>query len=177
MADRHMLDPRPSGLDADAFVAAYGDVYEHSPWIARLAHAAGLGPEADTAEGLAAKLAAVFTAADRERQLEVLRAHPDLAGKAAIRGELTADSSAEQAGAGLDQCSPEEFARFQRLNEAYRARFGFPFIMAVRGRHRREILEAFERRLRNDRDTELATAVEQVNRIALLRLLARAGAG
>jgi len=176
MADTHLLTPRPSSLDADTFVASYGDVYEHSPWIARLAHEAGLGPEADTAEGLAAKLAAVFNAADRERQLAVLLAHPDLAGKAAVRGELTADSSAEQAGAGLDQCSSEEFERFQRLNDAYRARFGFPFIMAVRGRHRLEILEAFERRLRHDRDTELATAVEQVNRIALLRLQARAGA-
>ncbi|MCH2556262.1 MAG: 2-oxo-4-hydroxy-4-carboxy-5-ureidoimidazoline decarboxylase [Alcanivorax sp.] len=175
MADSGLLSPRPSALDEDAFVARYGDVYEHSPWIARQAHRAGLRAGDDTAAGLAARLAAVFDAADASAQLAVLRAHPDLAGKLAVGGGLTADSSAEQAGAGLDQCTPGEFERFQALNAAYRARFDFPFIVAVRGLHRREILQAFEARLGNDADTERATAVAQVNRIARLRLIARAG--
>lgn len=175
MAETERLSPRPSTLDEDAFVACYGDVYEHSPWIARQAHRAGLSARDDTVEGLAARLAAVFDAADAGAQLTVLRAHPDLAGKLAVGEALTADSGAEQAGAGLHQCTEEEFERFQTLNAAYRARFGFPFIVAVRGLHRREILQAFEARLNNDANTERATAVAQVNRIARLRLAARAG--
>ncbi|MFP1683665.1 2-oxo-4-hydroxy-4-carboxy-5-ureidoimidazoline decarboxylase [Alloalcanivorax sp. C16-1] len=175
MADTERLSPRPSALDEDAFVACYGDVYEHSPWIARQAHRAGLSARDDIATALAARLAAVFDAAEASAQLAVLRAHPDLAGKLAVGEALTADSSAEQAGAGLDQCTVEEFERFQALNAAYRARFDFPFIVAVRGLHRREILQAFEARLSNDAETERTTAVAQVNRIARLRLLARAG--
>ncbi len=115
----------------------------------------------------------MFDAADVDAQLAVLRAHPDLAGKLAVGEALTADSSAEQAGAGLDQCTAEEFERFQALNEDYKARFRFPFILAVRGLHRRDILAAFEARVGNDPDTERATAVAQVNRIAALRLAAR----
>jgi OHCU decarboxylase len=87
-----------------------------------------------------------------------------------VAGELTTDSASEQASAGLDRCSPEEFARFQGLNAAYKAKFGFPFIIAVRGLGRAEILAAFERRLGNDVETEFATALGEINRIALLRL-------
>ena len=173
MADTRLLSPRPSTLDEDAFVACYGDVYELSPWIARQAHRQGLGEGDDTPAVLATRLAAVFDAADAEAQLKVLRAHPDLAGKLAVGEALTADSSAEQAGAGLDQCTAEEFERFQELNEEYKARFRFPFILAVRGLHRRDILAAFEARVSNDPETERATAVAQVNRIAALRLAAR----
>ena len=102
--------------------------------------------------------------------MELVRAHPDLAGKAALAGALTADSTAEQAGAGLDRCSPEELAEFHALNTAYKEKFGFPFIVAVKGLTRHDILEQFRRRLENDAATELATAFEQIHKIARLRL-------
>ncbi|RFA24472.1 OHCU decarboxylase [Alkalilimnicola ehrlichii] len=171
---KHLLTPRPSRMNELEFVCVYGGVYEHSPWVAQDAYRAGLTAAADTAEGLAERMAEVFRSASPVRRREVLQAHPDLAGRAAVAGELTEDSSSEQAGAGLDQCTPEEFERFRQLNAAYKARFGFPFIMAVRGAHRSDILQAFAQRLGNDPEVELATAVEQVNRIALLRLRARA---
>ena len=161
---------KPHAMTREAFVARFGGVFEHSPWIAEAAWDAGFAPEHDTAEGLHAALCRAMRAADRERQLALIRAHPDLAGRLAVAGGLTAESSAEQASAGLDRCTPEEYARFQKLNDAYKARFGFPFIMAVKGRSRPEILEAFERRVANDPGAEFATALEQVERIALLRL-------
>ncbi|EGY00845.1 hypothetical protein AZA_89183 [Nitrospirillum viridazoti Y2] len=154
----------------DAFVARFGGVFEHSPWIAEAAWDAGLPAGAGTADGLHAALVTQFRAASREKRLGVLLAHPDLAGRLAVRGELTAESTAEQASAGLDKCTPEEYARFQELNDAYKARFGFPFILAVRGLTRAAILENFESRVANDTETEFATATAQVERIALLRL-------
>ncbi|MEA2780537.1 MAG: hypothetical protein QOK29_2081 [Rhodospirillaceae bacterium] len=160
----------PSGLDHAAFVSVYGVVYEHSPWIAQTVWDDGLVADLDTVEALHAAMVAAVEAAPRERQLALLRAHPDLAGRLAIRGELTAHSTSEQARAGLDKCSPEEFARFTELNGAYRAKFDFPFIMAVKGRQRGEILAAFERRLDNDAATEFRTALDEVHKIALLRL-------
>lgn len=168
------LDPRPSALDEPGFVACYGDVYEHSPWIAHAAWRAGLGAEADTAEGLAERMATVVRDAEVESQLALIRAHPDLAGKAAVAGELTADSGREQTGAGLDQCTLEEFSRLRRLNTEYRTRFGFPFVIAVGGLQRADILAEFERRLGETPDAERRNALEQINRIALLRLRRRA---
>jgi 2-oxo-4-hydroxy-4-carboxy-5-ureidoimidazoline decarboxylase len=162
----------PGELDRPDFVALYGGVYEHSPWIAEALVDGGLAPELPGAEGLHRAMVAVVEAAPRERQLALLRAHPDLAGQLAMRGELTAASSAEQAGAGLDKCSPAEFARFNELNDAYKAKFGFPFIMAVRGRRRAEILATFERRLGHDPATEFRTALDEVHKIALFRLQA-----
>ncbi|MEM7223327.1 MAG: 2-oxo-4-hydroxy-4-carboxy-5-ureidoimidazoline decarboxylase [Pseudomonadota bacterium] len=161
---------RPSTLARQDFLERYAGVYEHSPWIAEQVFEAGLGPAHDTAEGLQAAMAAIVEAAGRDAQLALLRAHPDLAGKLAVAGELTAESTAEQAGAGLDQCTPEELSRFQELNEAYQARFGFPFILAVAGRGRAEILAAFEARIGNDPETEFREALDQVHRIALIRL-------
>jgi OHCU decarboxylase len=155
----------------EEFLATYGGVYEHSAWVAEAVFAGGLGEPHDSAEGLHAAMAAAVDAASRERKLALLCAHPDLAGRLAI-GELTPDSRAEQAGAGLDSCTPEEFARFHSLNAAYRARFGFPFIMAVKGRNRAEILAAMERRVGNDPDAEFATALAEVHKIALFRLRA-----
>ncbi|TLF48165.1 2-oxo-4-hydroxy-4-carboxy-5-ureidoimidazoline decarboxylase [Halomonas urmiana] len=169
------LTPRPSELDQARFVEQYGEIYEHSPWVAELAWQQGLGGKQDTPEGLAEAMGRVLTGASAERQLEVIRAHPDLAGKAAIAGELTDDSTREQAGAGLDQCTPEEMARFERLNAAYKEKFGFPFVMAVKGNDRHDILAAFETRLENDQAEERRTAVEQINRIARFRLQARLG--
>jgi len=161
---------RPSTMDRAAFIARFGGVFEHSPWVAEGAWDAGLTPAQDSAEGLHAAMAAVLRAAPHDRQLGVLNAHPDLAGRLAVRGELTAESTAEQASAGLDRCTPEEFARFTELNDAYKARFGFPFIMAVKGRTRAEILDAFERRVHHTPEEEFTTALAQVERIALLRL-------
>lgn len=168
------LTPAPAEMERDAFVARFGGVYEHSPWAAERAWEAGLGPETGTPERLAAAMQAQVAAAGREAQLALLRAHPDLAGKLGL-AELTEDSRGEQAGAGLDQCSAEELAEFRALNDRYRARFGFPFIFAVKGWRRGEILEAFRARVENDPEDEFAEALEQVRRIALLRIEAMAG--
>ncbi|TWA84701.1 OHCU decarboxylase [Azospirillum brasilense] len=163
---------RPSEMDRASFVARFGGVFEHSPWVAEGAWDAGNqgGNLPDDADGLHAAMVAVLRAAGHDRKLALLNAHPDLAGRLALRGELTADSTAEQASAGLDRCTPEEFARFTELNDAYKARFGFPFILAVKGRSRADILEAFETRLSNGPEEEFATALAQVERITWLRL-------
>ncbi len=166
--------PAPSELSRDAFVARFGAVYEHSPWIAEALYDRGLTPDEDTPEGLAQAMAAVLGAASADAKLALICAHPDLAGRAAIAGELTDSSRTEQTGAGLDRCTPEEYRRFQELNEAYKAKFGFPFILAVAGKTGHEILAAFESRLGNDKDTEFRTALQQIDRIALIRLAALA---
>lgn len=155
--------------DRDAFVSRFGGVFEHSPWVAERAYdrAAATGLSAGNVHSA---LCQAFRAGLPRERLAVLRAHPDLAGKLAIAGKLTADSTAEQASAGLDRLSADEHARFTALNEAYTQKFGFPFIIAVRGRSKEDILAAFETRIENDRDSELETACRQVERIALLRL-------
>ncbi|MAS44045.1 MAG: OHCU decarboxylase [Rhodobacteraceae bacterium] len=169
--------PAPTALSRAAFVDRFGGVYEHSPWVAENAFDAGLGADAATPAGLSAALHAQVMAGGRDRQLALLRAHPDLAGKLALAGGLTADSTAEQAGAGLDQCTPEELEAFRSLNDRYKATFGFPYILAVRGRHRTEILADFRARVENAPEAEFAEALEQVRRIALLRIEALADAG
>lgn len=163
--------PRPSSMPPEAFLEAFGGVYEHSSWIAKGVLDGGLDARADTPDGLAALMAEALAAAPESRKLALLRAHPDLAGKLALAGETTASSRNEQASAGLDRCSPQELARFQSLNDEYTGKFGFPFIIAVRGLDRAGILEAFERRVGNPRDVELAEALRQVNKIAHLRLV------
>jgi 2-oxo-4-hydroxy-4-carboxy-5-ureidoimidazoline decarboxylase len=145
-------------MTRDQFVARYGGVYEHSPWVAE----ACWPPPQD----LAGAMRAVVDAAPRERKLALIRAHPELAS----RTKMADASVQEQAGAGLDQCSPAEFEAFQRLNAAYNARFGFPFIVAVKGLSRADILAAFEARLANDPETEFATAIREIHRIAGFRL-------
>lgn len=164
------FDPPPREMSLDAFVAAFGGVYEHSPWIAEAVYRRGLSPGEDAPDGLASAMAGVLDDADHAAKLALIRAHPDLAGRAAIAGDLTDASRSEQAGAGLDRCTPEEFKRFQELNEAYKQKFGFPFIIAVAGKTRHDILAAFETRIDNDPRTEFDTALEQVNAIARLRL-------
>jgi OHCU decarboxylase len=163
---------RPSQMDRDAFVAAWGGIFEHSPWIAEGAWALELGPAHDTATGLHNALTRVFRAAPEDRRLAVLTAHPDLAGKLAQARRLTDASTAEQASAGLDALTDAERAEFTRLNDAYTATFGFPFIIAVRDNTKASILAAFQRRLGNDRATEFAEACAQVERIAWHRLKA-----
>ena len=173
-AKTHPAPPLASGtptlLDRDAFVARFGGVFEHSAWIAERAWELELGPAHDTAVGLHNALARMFRSASEEERLGVLTAHPDLAGKLAQAKRLTAESTAEQAGAGLDSLTDAERAEFTALNDEYVAKFGFPFIIAVRGLGKSDILAAFKRRIGNDRPTEFATACAQVERIALLRL-------
>ena len=153
------------------FIEKFGGVFEHSPFIAERAYDSGLIFVPLTAKGVHAALVSVFRKASREERLGVLRAHPDLAGRLAIAGELTEDSKREQAGAGLDRLSAEEHARFTELNTAYTEKFGFPFIIAVKGLGKRDILAAFEKRIHNSVEEEFETAAAQVERIALLRLL------
>ncbi len=156
-----------NALDRAGFAAAFGGVYECSPWVAETAAAAR--PFAGVDDLLAAMSAGV-RAAGADAQTALVRAHPDLAGRAAVAGEMTPESRAEQAAAGLDQCTAAEFARFQELNAAYKAKFGFPFVMAVRGAGRADILIAFAARLENDRAQELDRALQEIDRIARLRL-------
>jgi chitin deacetylase len=166
----HQPRLRPSVLNREDFVARFGGVFEHSPWVAERAFALELGPAHDSATGMHAALARAFRAASRDERLAVLRAHPDLAGKLVAARRLTAASSAEQASAGLDALTDAERARFTALNTAYTARHGFPFIIAVRDHSKAGILAAFEARLEATAEAEFETACDQVERIALLRL-------
>jgi OHCU decarboxylase len=171
--EHHPYQPqalRPSRMDKKEFVARFGSIFEHSPWIAERAFKLELGPAHDTAGGLHNALCRVFRSANETERLSVLTAHPDLAGKLAQAKRLTEESTKEQASAGLDALTDAERERFSKLNAAYVAKFGFPFIIAVKGRTKDEIVSAFESRAGNDRATEFATAARQVERIALLRL-------
>lgn len=154
-------------LSRDEFAACLGGIFEHSPWIPAAAWATR--PYA-TVAGLHAAMCQVLAQADDEAKLALIRAHPELAGRAAVRGELTEASTREQRGAGLDQCSAAEYAELNRLNAAYNARFGFPFILAVRGHARASILANMAARLDHPRELEMATAIAQIERIAALRL-------
>lgn len=158
-------------MDRNQFIEQFGSIYEHSPWVAEQAYDQP-GVSLDSLQALTETFRRIVDGAGQTKQLALLRAHPDLAGKAAVQGELTAASTSEQAGAGLDQCSAEEFSRFQRFNEAYVSCFGFPFIMAVKGANRHLILEAFEKRLSNSQEEEFKTALEEVHKIASFRLVA-----
>ena len=166
----HKRFERPSRMDHAAFVARFGGIFEHSPWIAERAFALELGPAHDSAVGLHNALARAFRSASAEERLGVLRAHPDLAGKLAAAKRLTAESTAEQASAGLDALTDAEREAFTRLNTAYVEKHGFPFIIAVRDHDKAGILAAFERRLANDSEVEFGEACKQVERIAELRL-------
>ena len=162
-------------MDRETFVARFGGVFEHSPWIAEAAYDTmlqdgGLPKLPWTPEGLHGAMVAALRAGSDDQKRALIKAHPDLAGRLAQAGRLTADSTREQASAGLDLLSDAERARFTELNERYKAKFGLPFIMAVKGRSKGEILAAFEERLENDRAAEFRTALDQIERIALLRL-------
>lgn len=151
-----------STMNRDEFVEKYGGIYEHSPWVAEAAFGAG---------DLTAAMREAVEQGGHDRQLALLRAHPDLGEKL---DTLTASSVSEQQGAGLNQCTPEEFAEFTQLNTAYKEKFGFPFIVAVKGLNRHDILGLFRQRINHDRDAEFRTALEQVHKIARLRLEALA---
>ena len=156
-----------NALALDAFLARFGDVAEHSPWVAEAASA--VRPYASR-EAMIEAFAAAVAAAPVEARLALIRAHPDLAGRAARAGAVAEDSRREQAGVGLDTLTQAEYARFTDLNDRYRAKFGFPFIFAVKGATKTMILDAFEARLPNDAETEFATALAQVCRIFRFRL-------
>lgn len=156
-----------SALGQPTFTDYLAAIYEHSPWI----------PERtwqhrpfSSREQLHQALARTLDAATESEKLGLIKAHPELAGKAALRGELTNDSKREQAGAGLDQCSAEEFTLIQRVNREYGEKFGFPFIIAVKGLGRADIIAAMQHRLAHDRDTEFAEALVQIKHIAAFRL-------
>jgi 2-oxo-4-hydroxy-4-carboxy-5-ureidoimidazoline decarboxylase len=157
--------------DREAFVARNGALFEHSPWVAEAAWEDG--PFADDEALLAAMVAAVRRA-PCERQLALIRAHPDLAGRAAVAGELTADSAREQASAGLDRLTPEEYEAFTRTNAAYRERHGFPFVICAREHDKASILAAAAERLEHDTDAEVGVALDEIAKIARLRLEDRA---
>jgi OHCU decarboxylase len=160
---------KPSTMSRAMFVEMFGDIFEHSPWIAARTYEGGLTPAQDTAEGLHAAMVHVLSEASRDQKLALIQAHPDLAGRLKL-ADLTDDSRGEQRSAGLDSLTEEERDRFLALNEAYRRRFGFPFIMAVKWRTKDEILAAFEERLDHEADQEFDTAIVQIELIALLRL-------
>jgi OHCU decarboxylase len=163
----------PSRMSRAIFIERFGDVFEHTPQLARAVHAAGLSPQHDSLEGLHAALSAALYGLPREAQIALVRAHPDLAGRVALANQLTADSKQEQVSAGLDQLTAEELQQFTLANERYRARFAFPFVMAIKGRTKSEILAAFATRLQNDPETEFAEALRQIDAIARLRLADR----
>jgi 2-oxo-4-hydroxy-4-carboxy-5-ureidoimidazoline decarboxylase len=159
-----------NGMTQSGFRDALAGIFEHSPWVPERAWAQHPFGDVDQ---LHRALCDVVAHADPREQQALIDAHPQLAGKAAIRGELTDASSREQAGAGLDQCSEQEFAELKRLNDAYMARFGFPFILAVRGQSRASIIDALGKRLLRTREQEFAKALEQIARIARFRLAER----
>jgi OHCU decarboxylase len=157
---------KPSDLSHAEFLARFGPVYEASPWVAEGVWPAVEAGRLDDPAALAQAMRVEVDAAPQEMKLALIRAHPELAG----RTRMAEASVKEQSGAGLDQCSAAEFEAFQRFNGAYNARFGFPFIVAVKGLTRADILQAFEARLGNDPETEFATAIAQIHRIAGFRL-------
>ena len=166
----HKRITRPSSMIREDFIAAYGEIFEHSPWVAERAHRLELGPMHDTATGLHNALCRVFRSAGTDKRLGVLAAHPDLAGKLAAAKRLTASSTSEQASAGLDELTDAERVNFTDLNNAYVSKHGFPFIIAVRDHTKDSILKAFGERMNNDYSEELDEACRQVERIAEFRL-------
>lgn len=171
------LLPPPSAMSEEAFVVRFGAVYEHSSWISGEAWRRGLIHGAQRVSDVAAALARVVEESSREAQDALIRAHPDLGARAAVGETLTCASRREQAGAGLNRCTPEEFARLQALNRAYRDKFGFPFIVAVKGLQRQQILAAMAERLENGAERERRRALDEIHTIARLRLLDLATGG
>ena len=156
-----------NAADRAAFIAALGHLFEHSPWVAE-----ETWPQRPFHDGaqLQSALGATMRGATRERQLALIRAHPDLAGRLAQQNKLTRESTREQASAGLNQLSAEELAGFQKLNAAYLGRFGFPFVICARLSNKSAILAAMQARIGNSAEEELATALGEIEKIAQLRL-------
>ncbi|WP_191603045.1 2-oxo-4-hydroxy-4-carboxy-5-ureidoimidazoline decarboxylase [Marinomonas algicola] len=168
------LKNKPSELSYEGFIEVFRDVYEHSSWVAEAAwefvQRADQKVFFDDIDAMANLLKEVVNNSRYERKLALLNAHPDLAGKAALSGSLTADSANEQAGAGLDSCTKDELARFHQLNTCYKQKNGFPFIMAVKGATKHQVLQGFDSRIKHDTDQEFLCAVSEVHKIAMFRL-------
>ena len=158
-------------MTREEFVSIFGGVFEHSAWIAERAFDQGLVGSTETAAAVHQALVTVFRDARSDEQLGVLRAHPDLAGKLAAAKKLTAESTSEQASAGLDMLTDAERKTFTDLNARYTKKFGHPFIIAVRDHEKASILAAFETRINHTPKDELDAACRQVERIAKLRLI------
>lgn len=165
-----MCIPKLHQLTRVEVVSLLGEIYEHSAWVAEALLDQGLTEADSNSCHLASRMQSIVDAANINAKLALLRAHPELVGKLALAGELTRNSVAEQANAGLDQCSVAEIAEFHELNSDYKTRFGHPFIIAVWGLNRADILSAFRSRLENNRETEFAIALAEVHKIASLRL-------
>ncbi|RQH07949.1 2-oxo-4-hydroxy-4-carboxy-5-ureidoimidazoline decarboxylase [Paraburkholderia dinghuensis] len=168
MTGLHCTLERLNCASREDFVAALAGVFEHSPWVAEAA--ADQRPFASI-EALHRAMSLAVQTAGETKQLALINAHPELAGKAAVRGELTVESTREQSGAGLNHCTQEQFDRLQALNRAYREKFGFPFILAVRGYDREGIIENFESRVNNSRADEIRTSLNEIYRIVRFRLV------
>ena len=166
-AEASILLDELNGADHAQFVAALGGIYEHSPWVAE---AALSGRPFPSLAALHEQMVRAVNAAEEARKIALLNAHPDLAGKASRAGTMTADSTAEQGSIGLDRLSDTEFESFQRLNEAYRKKFGFPFIICVRRHSKDSVFRQYETRLKNNAATEREAALAEVAHIAALRL-------
>lgn len=160
----------PSQMSREEFVATFGPVFEHAPWIAEQTYGPVCTGSLDELPALHEAMCRVLDSADPGSQRAIIRAHPDLAGKLAIEGDLTEASRGEQASAGLDRCAPEEFEELSRLNTVYTERFGFPFIMAVKGSNPAAILAALGERLGKAPETEVQAALREIKRIAYFRL-------
>ena len=160
---------KPSSMSRATFVARFGNLYEHSEWVAEMAFDRGIGPQHDTVDGLHQLLSTCVLESPRDRQLQLIRSHPELAGRSAT-DPLTDASRGEQQAAGLSNLTPPQARRYRDLNDRYRRKFGFPFVIAVGAMNADRILAAFEARLANDRDTEFSNALHQINEIARLRL-------
>ena len=162
----------PSTMNKAQFIDTFRDIYEHSPWVASDTFDKGINSEHDNIDTLHSSMAATLKIASQEQQLALINAHPDLAGKAAVAGELTAASTDEQSSAGIHLCNAEEFALFNTLNTRYKEKFKFPFIMAVKNADRHQILEAFVIRIEHSTEQEFAQALLEINKIARFRLAA-----
>ena len=153
-------------LSQSEFIKVFANIFENASWIAEDVYSKK--PFKDFAD-LSQKMLSIFSTTTKENQLKILRAHPDLADKTKI-GSLTVDSKKEQSNAGLDQCTEKEFNEFKNLNNEYKKKFGFPFIYAVKGKEKKEILCNFRQRSLNDINVEFIEAKKQVKTIASLRL-------
>lgn len=160
----------PSQMSEQQFIQNFGSIYEHSPWVAEQLWKAGIGENDDKISAFHSRMLEIVNNNEYNVKHTLILAHPDLAGKAAMQGELTTESTDEQASAGLDQCTPAELALLTNFNNEYKQKFGFPFIMAVKHSKKQAILEAFPERLKNSPEQEFDRAIEEIHKIALFRL-------
>ncbi|PCI63427.1 MAG: OHCU decarboxylase [Kordiimonadales bacterium] len=165
-----LLDIQASKVSELVFLEAYGGIYEFSAWAATGAWGHRNGTNLDTVDGLHSAMTLTVAGAEEAAQMKLICAHPDLAQKLAVGEELTEASTNEQTSAGLHKCTQAEYEEFQTLNTGYKGKFGFPFIIAVKGLNRQDILSAFRARINNDRETEFGAALKEIDRIAYFRL-------